>query len=128
MSLSGQGRFAEAEPFYREVIAETEQRQGPDSPALVGPLYKAAAHFRIVGNLDEALGLSDRAVVIAQAEMPTDSWLAALPVAEYAHTLRALGRIEEARQQYETAHAILLATFGEENFRVLELAAILAGE
>ncbi len=119
---SEQGQFNEADRLIQETIAEKEAGAGSDSASLIEYFVPAAAHYRRAGDLEKSKELSSRAHDIARNALPQGNWIAALGIAEYAHTLIAMNQRDEAKKLFREAHSSLLATFGEEDLRVVELA------
>jgi len=78
-----------------------------------------------VGELAKSLQYAERANTIAHTEAAKHLWSAAESIVEYAHTLRALGRDDEARGYYREAHSALTAILGPDDPRVTELAGFL---
>src|SRR5215471_3453121 len=61
-SLRGQGRSAEALPFYQQVLAIREQTHGPHHPQVAASLWNLARLFQELGQDEQALPLSQRAL------------------------------------------------------------------
>lgn len=125
VAISNQGRYDEAEPVFLKVLAEKEADVGSDNPTLVEYLTAIAAHYRRAGELDRSLQYAERGYRIAQSEAAKGRWAAAGALVEYAHTLRATGRADEAQRFYREAHDLLQATFGVDDSRAQELAVYL---
>lgn len=124
-SLSLQGRKDEAAQLFEEVIAEAQESFGADGAPLMSPLIAAAVHFRRSGDPDRAVRYAQDANRIAQATQPPGSWLGALAAAELAFSLRATGRVADARPLAESAHAVFTATLGASDARTVALARLL---
>ncbi len=121
-ALSAQGQFDEAETLLVEVIAGQEATTGADNPAMLPPLAAAVAHHRRAGNLETSLEYGERIASITANDTEPLTWSKAMALAEYGLTLEALQR-DDARAVLTRAQDILLATFGDSDPRVLELAA-----
>jgi tetratricopeptide (TPR) repeat protein len=120
-ALSGQGKFAEAEAIFGDVLAQSEASNGRDSPAQTGYLVAIARHYRRAGTIPLSLEYAERANAIVHAG-PLD-WGGALAVEQYGYTLREAGRHAESLAALREAHAALKATFGSGDPRVSRLAA-----
>ncbi len=73
------GRYAEAEPLYREALAVTEQALGKEHPDYAIRLNNLAGLLRATGRQDEAEPLYREAVAVIEAalggEHPTSKTL-----------------------------------------------------
>lgn len=96
ISLSGQGRQAEATGLFESLLIEVQRTIGPDSPALVEFLVAASRHYRRTGDTERALKLSQEAYGIAGADERRHHTASVFAVAEHGLVLEALGRHAEA--------------------------------
>jgi tetratricopeptide (TPR) repeat protein len=123
-SLSGQGRFNEAEQIIRGALADREALTSENDPGLVSFLATASEHYRRAGDLQEALSHAERAAMIADT-VESPGWLDVAAYAEYAKVLVALGEQEKAESYFRRAQDILEKTFGEDDDRVRGIEAYL---
>jgi len=121
MSLSGQGRFDEAEELFKDVLAKAEDSYGPQSASLIGYLVAASHHYRDAGNPQRAVEFSSRAFDIARLEKHRGYVDSVYAVAEHGLTLAALGRRDEAAPLIVEARKQFTEYYGPDDARVAEL-------
>lgn len=61
-----QGRYGEAEPFYRRTLTIDEKTLGPTHPNVSASLHNLASLLRQLGRYDEAEPLQKRSLAIAE--------------------------------------------------------------
>ncbi len=124
-SLRAQGRFEEAAPLLKSAMDVRLQRYGESSWYTVVSISRYGALQRDLGNLDEALRLGAMAVDLGRAQ-EVRSWRFAMCLSEYASTLAAVERFEEAEKLALEAHGTLEEVFGSEDLRTRRVAEQLA--
>ena len=118
-TLSAQGKFDEAEAMLLEVIAGQEEIAGDNKPVNL-PTYGIAAQlYRQKGELNVSLAYGERIQAIIDDDPKPLAWGGALALLENGYTLAALGRDDEAEKVLDRANAVLRATFGDADPRVL---------
>ena len=118
-ALSVQGKFEEAEALLLEVITGQEETTG-DNNSVNLPTYGIAAQlYRQKGALNESLAYGERIQAIIDSEPKPLTWAGALALIEVGHTLAVLGRDDEAEKIFDRANAVLRATFGDADPRVI---------
>lgn len=75
---------------------------------------------------DKALTMLDKAMAICEIAKPDGHWLTSEVHAYYALTYQALGKLEEAQKNKESALALSLRIFGEDNVRYKSMQSILS--
>jgi len=123
LALSEQGKFAEAEPLLLDTLARSDESSGADSINAIGFLAALGAHYRRAGELQRSLVYTARANSLAHLSDARALWTSADGIAEHARTLAALHRNGEAAPLFQEAAAVLTATFGDNDPRVLRLGA-----
>jgi len=117
-SLSGQARFAEAEMLLLEGFDETERQVGSNSMSMLFPLRALAVHFRKSGDSEAAVRYAEKALEIAQDNLPGDSWTVSMNRAEYGRALLSAGRETQGKAALRQSLARLRTMFENENFHV----------
>ena len=118
-ALSRQGKVEEAETLLQEVLAGQEETTGANKPVNL-PTYGVAAQlYRQKGELHVSLEYGERIEAIIDSDPKPLTWVGALPLIEYGHTLTALGRADEATRVFDRANAVLRSTFGDADPRVI---------
>ncbi|MBO0756798.1 MAG: CHAT domain-containing protein, partial [Bradyrhizobiaceae bacterium] len=110
-----QGRYAEAEPIMKRVLAIDEKALGPDHPDVSRDLGNLAALYQAQGRYAEAEPIMKRALAIDEKALGPDH----PDVGRYLNTLAALylnqGRYAEAEPLYMRALAILEKALGPDH-------------
>ena len=119
-SVSGQGRFDDAEPIIQGALSDRESLTSANDPGLISFLTTASEHYRRAGDLQQALSHAERAATIADT-VESPGWLDVAAYAEYAKVLAALDERDEAEPYFRRAHEVLANTFDEDDDRVREI-------
>ena len=90
------GRFAEAEPLYRQALALVERTSGPDSPDAAGIHHNLGGLAHAAGRFADAEAPARRAVEIRLAALGPEHPEVAADRAALAAILDGLGRSDEA--------------------------------
>jgi len=121
VSLSGQGRFDEADKLFADVLKQAELVHDSQSASLISYLVAVSRHYRDVGNPQRAVEFSARAFEIARLEEHRGYVDSAYAIAEHGLTLAALGRMDEATPLITEARKQLTEYYGPDDLRVAEL-------
>ena len=119
--LSLQGKLDEAEPLYRRALALERELLGPDHLDVLVLVHNLAGLERKRGRYDAAEQLHREAVDGATRTLGAARPEPGLFRAGLALTLQAAGRLDEARGEFETARAVLVAAYGADHPRVAKL-------
>ena len=128
ISLSGQGRFDEAEEAFAGTLKTQEEDRGADSPLLVPLLTAYARHLLNSGKADDALAMATRAYELGEAALPKDNWQTALAETELAYAQTKLEQEEEAKAHAAHALSILQPILPVTDPRVLRVGALLVDD
>jgi tetratricopeptide (TPR) repeat protein len=101
-----QGRYAEAEPLYKQALEATQQDLGPDHPDVAASLNNLARLYTRAGRYAEAEPLYDRAIAIWEKALGPDHPEVAVGVGNLATLYEAQGRYAQAEPLYQRALAI----------------------
>ncbi len=127
-SCQREGKFAEAESLYREVISLKEKAVGPDDPSVLTSLGHLAALHDARGAYEEALPIYERIVASWQKNASAaEQTLLARALGDLAACSAAAGKLDASRESYRRALAILEGMFGPEHPQVVDLLERLAG-
>ena len=127
VSVSGQGRYAEADEAFEALIAKHEKEVGANSFLLTEVLAQYAAHLRRSGQLDEAITAARRARAIGNDTIGAENWRTVLATAQLAYALNEKGERQEATGLLRQADTILAAIMDESHPYRLEIAAVIGG-
>lgn len=114
-SLRGQGRSAEALPFYRQVLAIREQTNGPHHPLVAASLWNLARLFQELGQDEQALPLYQRALQIWEQTNGPQQHVVAITLNILAQLYRGQGRTAEALPLAQRALQIWEQTRGPQH-------------
>lgn len=95
-----QGRYREAELFYRRSLAATEKRLPPEHPELAAAVSELAELYRYLGRVEEAAPLHRRALRIRERSYGTEHLSVAESLYYLAELHRAQRRYGEAERLY----------------------------
>jgi eukaryotic-like serine/threonine-protein kinase len=95
-----QGRFAEAEPLMRRLLAEEERAYGPDHPYVAAGLNNLGGVYYELGRYDDALAMYERARQIVERTLGSSHPNLAL-------ALNNIGEAQWKLRRYEAAEATL---------------------
>ena len=93
-----QGKFAEAEPYLKQVLEIGEQVYGPDHPNVAAHLNNLAGNYRAQGKLAEAEPLYQRTLDIWENILGPEDPLVLFALKNYADLLREMGRDDDAKR------------------------------
>ncbi|MEL6414915.1 MAG: protein kinase [Pseudomonadota bacterium] len=127
VSVSGQGRYAEADEAFEALIAKHEEEVGADSFLLTEVLAQYAAHLRRSGQLDEAVTAARRARTIGNETIGSENWRTVLATTQLAYALNEKGARQEATDLLRHADTILAPIMDESHPYRVEIAAVLDG-
>ena len=96
----GQGKLAEAEPFYRQALATREKTWGTDHPDLVSILTNLAAIYDKQGKLGQAEPLYQRALAASEKASGIEQPQANTIIKNLAKSYNAQGKNKEAEGLY----------------------------
>jgi tetratricopeptide (TPR) repeat protein len=105
-TLELQGRFREAEPYYRQALDIRRKSQVPDHPEIAGLINKLAQSLFKQGRYGEADRLFAECIEMRYRMQPADHPEIAISLTDSAVNLAALKRHDEAKQQLRNALAI----------------------
>jgi CHAT domain-containing protein len=114
------GRYGEAEPLYKQVLAAREQSLSPNTGALVGTntldtalaLNNLASLYRAMGRYSEAEPLYQRALTIKEQRLGANHPDTATSLNNLAELYRGMGRYGEAEPLYKQALTIRTQILG----------------
>ncbi len=95
-----QGRYREAEVYYRRALAATEKRLPPEHPEVATAVSNLAELYRYLGRTEEAAPLHRRALRIRESNYGTEHLSVAESLYYLAEVLRAQRRYAEAERLY----------------------------
>ena len=95
-----QGRYREAELFYRRSLAATEKRLPPEHPEVAAAVSNLAELYRYLGRVEEAAPLHRRALRIRERSYGTEHLSVAESLYYLAELHRAQRRYGEAERLY----------------------------
>jgi len=101
--LCAQGRYSEAEPFARWVVAARDADAEVRQDSLFDAVYLLAIVERELGRHDEVVPLLSRAVAIEEKNVPLSDPQLALTIKELADAEARVGSLEEADAHYRRA-------------------------
>ncbi|MEJ2229312.1 MAG: tetratricopeptide repeat protein [Alphaproteobacteria bacterium] len=113
--LQSRANYAEAEPFYRRVIAIGEASYGPDHPNVATALNNLAGLLKTTNRLAEAEPLLRRVIAIFEKAYGPDHPSLATALNNLAELLSATNRLAEAEPLYRRALAIHEASYGPDH-------------
>jgi tetratricopeptide (TPR) repeat protein len=102
----GHLRDPKARPTFERAIAMREKLFGKNSPILVPSLDNYAEYLRHSGDIAAAVSVNERALRLAKAFPGPDHPTYHVVATDYAETLTAAGRLEEARALYDELFAL----------------------
>jgi len=114
-SLYDQGKYAEAEPLYRRVLAIREKALGPDHPSVATSLNNLAELLDTQGKYAEAEPLYRRSLAIREKALGPDHPDVALSLNNLAALLDTQGKYAEAEPLYCRSLAIREKALGPEH-------------
>ena len=109
------GRFAEAEPLFRQALAIDAKTIGTDHPNYAIDLNNLALVLEATGRFDAAEPLYRQAMAITEKTIGTDHPDYAIHLNNLALLLEATGRTDAAEPLYAEAVKILRAALGEDH-------------
>ena len=102
----GQGKYAEAEPFYQRTLAILEKALGPEHPYVATSLSSLGVLYATQGKYAEAEPLHKRSLAIREKALGPDHPNVAASLENYAKFLRHMNRGAEATDVELRAKAI----------------------
>jgi len=112
------GKYRESDELQATSLSMIERIEGKDSVRLATPLNNMSLLKRRQGRLQEALTLAERARDLAAAS--TDQTAGLRARLQIARVTRDLGRVQEARAEFEDVHSALVPIFGPRHSLVLD--------
>jgi tetratricopeptide (TPR) repeat protein len=104
--LDAQGKYAQAEPLYRKVLAVREELLGPKHPETATSYDNLAVNLYMQGRAHEAEPLYRNALAVRQEVLGTKHPQTAGTYNNFGANLDALGRAREAETLYRKALAV----------------------
>jgi len=123
--LKSRGRLSDAEALFRESLELTKKMFGPEHTNVGLCLYNLAGLAELQNRLADAESLGRSALTIARSP-GKDEWFLALILNGLGGTLRAEGKLEEARQLLSEALVLRRKVFGSDHLGVADSLANLA--
>mgnify|MGYP001196744131 CR=1 FL=1 len=121
-ALLSAGEAAEALPILQQVYEEKKAQWGARHSTTIKTLADVVQAHRLLGDLDEAVALVDAVM----AEPQPNAGVRGTVRLEFAQTLDAAGRFEEARPHYIGGYDDLMASYGPKYPSTVQAAALLA--
>jgi CHAT domain-containing protein/Tfp pilus assembly protein PilF len=118
LSLTAQGRYAEAEPLLQRAIAIRENALWSDDMYVALSLGDLAIVYFLEGRYSEAETLYKRALELYQREFGSDRFFVAMPLAGLGLVYRDEGRYADAERSFKRALAVTEATHGPYDLEV----------
>jgi len=117
---SDQGRYQEAEDYYRRTLALREEHLGPDHPSVARVLGDLAMLLTSSGQHAAGEAHMRRALAILGRRLPEDDWRRAQASSVLAVCLTGLGRFDEAESVLLASYPTLRDHFGASAPETLE--------
>ncbi|MBK8979678.1 MAG: serine/threonine protein kinase [Planctomycetes bacterium] len=117
--LRSRGRFADAEAAGNEALQIFERVLGERHRSTAVAAHSLGVTIHAAGDAARAAPILEQALELGLATMPTDGWELAEFRKRLARAWMDLGRFDDARQQFELAHAAMLAQFGPDHRRTI---------
>jgi serine/threonine protein kinase len=121
-SLSGQGKLAEARPFFVQAVEELEKKFGPEDNRVAVAKMRLALQDVKAGKAKLAVPVIDRSLETLKKNGREGSWDYGLTLRAQGDASAALGKWREAATQYSAAFDTMKRAMGEQHPQVKETA------
>lgn len=108
-------QFEKCEEVYRVSLEQYRRINGNNHPDTIIGISNYGVVLRDLGRVEEAEVLGREAVELGKETFPPGHWIMAAFMLQHGDTLCTLARYDEAMQEAEAAHQIMLSAFGKDH-------------